>query len=888
MSIPLTLAEEVFRIAKSCPDEIAFEELGGDRVSYRELWLAASAFARQMETLDHSTRVALCFPKGLAFISSLLGAWSQGMTPVILDPDWPLERRNQIMSDAEVSLVLQDLSSEQSSAVTPKSFSPETPAYVIYSSGSTGKPKGVLVPHAGLVSMLSQQVEAFRMSVNTRSLWMHGVAFDASISDVGTALLSGATLCLGNSVDQFSPRDFLRYVERSQISHIDIPPSLLSILNANEAPLCLKSLVIGGSVCPPDQVRAWASQVHLVNVYGPTEATVCSSMIACGTDWDEPLIGNAIEGISYHVENDELIISGEGVAFRYLNQEALSAQKFFLSEGVRSFKTGDRVRENAQGQLVFIGRLDRQFKKQGKLISPEEVEARICQHCDIHEAYVSLDGVNLRAWIQTDLDEPPSDLRSQLQKDLPVWMIPTHWLVVDQMPRLASGKVDAEMLKEICRSKEAKTPSESLILETMREILNFPDFGIDDDFFGAGADSLAAMRFLAAMDAKGIYLTPDGLHRHRTARLLSAHYGLADGYERSSDELLTEVSLATKRLIPVSADRVQREHISHLLLTGSTGFLGSAILGEMLSRSEMPVTCLVRGNVDEAEALIRRKLSYHGYNGGRFELMQGELTEPQFGLSDNDWIALSNKCSHIVHSAAALNSLASYDDLYDANVKGTETILNLQRTGRAKKLSYISTLSVFVDATPLPEVCLESDFLDLNTQVYGGYAQTKWVAEKLVRRSSVDTMGVTHILRLGLLTGSAKTAYSASNDGFTRKLLGEDYFLDSSCLPSGASLDVTPVDYAAKTVVDTLLSDVESQTFHLANPQQLSATELYQAVDQSDLNPVFSQSSQYPALFKSTGTHFSTENTQSIQSTECPVPTQDFLISLFNRIFTAS
>ncbi|MEO0415946.1 MAG: AMP-binding protein, partial [Verrucomicrobiota bacterium] len=392
----------------------AVETSAGLALSYAQLDFLANEKAASFE----SGIIEICEPRSVEFLVSLLAVWKAGKTALILDPEWPTSRLDRIRQHAG-----DDLSKEESDA-----------AYLIYTSGTTGLPKGVLVSHRGLVSMLKTQIEAFRLLPQKRVYWMNGVAFDASISDIGTALLSGATIVIDAEMDH------TRLIERwktHQVTHVDVPPAMLPLLDPEAIPPCLESVAIGGMVAKPESVRRWAEKVHLVNVYGPTEATICTSYSICDSQWDSPLIGRPIPGIVYRIDpiNSELIIEGDGVALGYHRDASLTAERF---DG-RRYRTGDRVRKLDDGQYVFLGRIDRQVKVHGKLVCPEEIERALLSHPSVDHCEVSLgQGRHLVADVVSRVDQ--LILKRFVEDQLPHWMVPSEWRFQNQVKLGSSGK----------------------------------------------------------------------------------------------------------------------------------------------------------------------------------------------------------------------------------------------------------------------------------------------------------------------------------------------------------------------------------------------------------------------------------------------------------------
>ena len=293
---------------------------------------------------------------------------------------WPGKRVRRILGACDAKIILDQealgkhLKGDARRAPEPARLSPSDLAYVIGTSGSRGYPKPVAVEHRGLVPMLEAQVAAFDLRPGDRVLWMLSPSFDASVSDIGTALLAGAALHVFPDLGRFDLDRLVRALSEWRITHIDLPPSLLPLIDPEDLPASLRTVVVGGEAADPATVRRWASRVRLVNVYGPTEATVCTSLGACHPEtWREPLLGQPLPGARYHLIDGELCIEGDCLARGYVGQPELTAVKFPVVDGVRVFRTGDRVRLREDGEFVYLGRVDRQIKLHGRLIAPEEV-----------------------------------------------------------------------------------------------------------------------------------------------------------------------------------------------------------------------------------------------------------------------------------------------------------------------------------------------------------------------------------------------------------------------------------------------------------------------------------------------------------------------------------
>lgn len=936
-----TLLQAVQNWANTRPDHIATDEWQGDSLSYSELWKLAQAYHHVIEqrSINKSNRVAIILPRSSDFIASLLGAWLSECTPIIIDPEWPDLRIQSILEEAQPDFIINTEIAQPNPTILSSPLplvEADSVAYIIYSSGSSGRPKGILVPHAGLHDMLSDQISAFQLTPDSRTFWMHGIAFDASISDIGTSLLAGATICFDPHFSLHSGDEFFNQLGALKVSHVDIPPALLSVLNVNKCPSTLETFIIGGEVTPTHTISTWAREKRVINVYGPSEATVCTSMTICSPDWNRPLIGAPMTNVQYRIfssddpqkeaDEGELHITSPGVALGYLNQPDLTESRFYQSEQQRTFRTGDLVRRHPNGDIEFIGRIDRQVKVHGKLLCPEEIESKVLQHPSVQQVHVAYINSQITAWVQLKKSHQADDFHSYLNSHLPHWMIPTQWNIIDQLPRLNNSKIDAHAIHNQKSFSSKNPPSlleddntlEQRITTIMRDTLNTPDLKSTDDFFKAGGDSLSSIILLTKAEVSGLQLPPNCLNQFRTAQGIAKHLMTATSYVQSGHQLLTHVAQTHKTLIENIQDAApcgsNKTHTQEkcILLTGATGFLGSNILGELLGKTATPILCLVRGNQGEKQQLILSKLKKHGFNitanqAQRIQLVAADIDQDNLGLTGDQWSALNSKVESIIHCAADLSLLKTIDELENTNIRGTRRLLELAHSGPRKRFIYASTLSVFVDAFPTPTTCKESDPLDqTDTQVFGGYAQSKWVAEKIIQ-SHPESKHTSAIIRLGLLTPNSATGYTADNDSFHIFIKSLQSGQPQSKLDDQASMDFTPVNYAASAIVEIATRGEVNKTYHIANPTSLNYATIKEALaktsatvpsltpSQASCSELILSASTHSSthnnslnLFKTTDIKFCTKNTRSLLAgtdITCPAPTPNYLAPYLTNIF---
>ncbi|HEX6745675.1 MAG TPA: amino acid adenylation domain-containing protein [Longimicrobium sp.] len=572
--------------ARRAPDAPAVVH-EGTTLSYGELDRRANAVARTLRSrgLAPEERVALLLDRSPDVLVALVGVLKAGGAYMPLEPSLPRERIAGLLAEAGARIVLTqaslleavpggceallvaaavaDLSAD---APADAEVDPEQLAYVLFTSGSTGKPKGVAVEHRQIAHYVAAARERLGIEAGASFATVSTFAADLGNTMVFGALCGGGTLHVIASETASDAEALGDYLQRHRIDCLKIVPSHLGALLQGARPERLiprRLLVLGGEAAPwplVERVADLAPHCRVVNHYGPTETTVGVSTLPVGRREESPAatvpIGRPLPNCQLYVLDaalhpvlpgvaGELWVGGAGVARGYLARPGLTAERFapnpFAAAGGRMYRTGDRVRQLADGALEFLGRADRQVKVRGFRVEPGEIEAALLSHPAVQAAVVTLAGEEprLAAYVVPGQGEgAPEELRRFLAARLPDYMVPTHVVALDALPLTPNGKVDRAALPAPEAAAAGafaapRTHAERTLAAIWAEVLQVDEVGIHDDFFDRGGDSILAIQVAARANAAGLRLNPNRIFDHHTIAELAA---IADPVAEGEEE----------------------------------------------------------------------------------------------------------------------------------------------------------------------------------------------------------------------------------------------------------------------------------------------------------------------------------------------------------------
>jgi len=545
-TLPELFAEQVART----PDATAvvFEDTV---LTYAELDTRADRLARALVDRGAGMEriVAVAVPRSVELIVALYAVHKAGAAYLPVDPEYPADRLELMLADADPVLVLdadtiRRLEALDAEAELPR-IDPGHPAYVIYTSGSTGRPKGVVVPHAGIVNRLVWMQAEYGLDGSDRVLQKTPSSFDVSVWEFFWPLLVGATLVVARPGGHKDPAYLADLIQRERVTTVHFVPSMLeAFVLAPEAAGCtsLHRVICSGEALPTGLARRFAaiSGAGLHNLYGPTEASVdvTSYQYRDGDTTASVPIGRPVWNTQVYVLDaalrpvpprvpGELYLAGVQLARGYLNRPGLSAERFVANPfdaGTRMYRTGDIVRWCGDGVLEYLSRADDQVKIRGFRIELGEIANVAGTHPDVDQAAVVVredrpGDKRLVAYVVGTVD--PAELRRHVAAALPEYMVPAAVVRIDGLPLSPSGKLDRRALPApefggTPSGRAPRTQREEVLCGLFAEVLGVPAVSIDANFFEFGGHSLLVTRLVsrirrelgAELSIRGLFETP--------------------------------------------------------------------------------------------------------------------------------------------------------------------------------------------------------------------------------------------------------------------------------------------------------------------------------------------------------------------------------------------
>ncbi|PWK14997.1 non-ribosomal peptide synthetase [Tumebacillus permanentifrigoris] len=900
------------------PDEVAliFED---QKLTYRELNDQADAVAHQLLHEHHvkpDEAVAVYMQRSAFIYVAILGILKAGAAYVPIDPIFPEERVKTIFEEASIRAavtlptqapVLDELLSScadfqayiclntenaaaqanasASDVSVPVFENDERLAYIIFTSGSTGKPKGVELEQRTVVEFIQgihQIVEpvAPKVVLNATS-----ISFDIFVVESWYALSQGMQIVIANEREHMDPVEIARLITEHQIELLQLTPSRLQLLlnhpTGREALSKVKMIMVGGEELKLKQLKELQvlTTAAIVNVYGPTEATVWATA-AVLNDSTYVKIGAPLRNYTCYIldEQDrlqmiggigELVIGGAGLARGYLNNPELTDEKFITSpiDGKeRLYRTGDHARWLPNGEIQCLGRRDNQVKVSGYRIELGEIEAALTSHPEISEAAVIVKtdehgNKSIAGYLVSDLDWTHSELYEFLKLKLPEYMIPAQFIKVSKLPLTVSGKIDGialqRMVQQVVAGTAYRAPENDVqraLADAWQQILGKESVGIDDNFFQIGGTSLSGIQLVALLGDR-YTLSINDIFAYPTIAELSVQLQESVGYFQQfmdmfnqpapTAEELAEVRATDERLLAEYRERFSayqgldleaRKSYQHIFLTGGAGYLGTHLLQELLANTAAQITVLVRAQTHQAaHQLLTERTEYYfeaqskELDWSRVHVVAGDLTKPHLGLSADEYDQLARETDCVIHAAALIKHYGLEADFKKNNVEATQAALDFAKAQQRKDFHHVSTASIGTGT----DIKVFHEFIEnVDGTIDHHYLRSKGEAEKLVRKEQADGLNCT-IYRLNSLSQNTRTGkfmLDIESNGFHTFVQGLNQLGLYPDL-NDQVLDLTGVDQAAEAIVRLFdRPALHNQNHHIFNPNRVSWAKFGQVI----------------------------------------------------------
>ncbi len=839
----------------------------GSTMTYKELNSASDKAADSLIKLGVKANdiIALILDRTTDVLTAELGILKSGGAFLPLLPSYPADRVEYCTSNAECRflittekvksehgehfgknapyrvLTVEQLVADGSENYEKPEILPENNAYCIYTSGSTGTPKGVLISHHNFTNFaLSHALYNNYLSDDNctgSALAVSSICFDMSIYEMYLAVCCGKTLCIATEDEIHNPPLLRKLMTDNKVQYLVCTPSfltnLLSFTEFAPAIMGLKTVLAGAEAFPKslvDSLRRLSPSMQILNGYGPTECTICSSVKNI-TDNRNITIGRPTGNTKMYVvdrqshilppyASGELIICGDCVSKGYIKLPDKTEAAFFNLRNMPAYHSGDLVRVNENAEIEFFGRIDNQVKIRGYRVELDEIENVMKSYSGITQSKVIVRNNGsedyLAAFFTAEQSVDTESLTQYLKSKLTYYMVPAAIMQLDEMPLNPNGKIDKSRLPEIRkneRKSSKRTPKKSLeerICGIFKAVLSIDECYADDNFFELGGTSLSASKVTMKLMSENVKAEYGDIFANPTPESLAAFIEKNSGNQTASGQDRAEAYTGNPALshnIVRFADQVQRESLGNVLLTGATGFLGVHILHELIERNEGHIYCLIRkGNFSDVMTRLKMILIYY-FDDTFDDVIDERITLINADITDNnlDELLKDVPFDTVINSAACVKHFVADDILERVNVGGVENLISvcLKYNKRLVQISTVSVCGVYKSgAYDTPPKMYENDLFMLDS-MENKYIISKYHAEQKIF-DAIDKGLRGKVVRVGNLMGRHSNGEFQINFDTNMFLSGIRGFAAMEMYPISHMTDpmsFSPVDCTARAIV---------------------------------------------------------------------------------------
>ncbi len=866
------------------PNNIAVK-FNEDFITYDELNKKSNQLAHYLRNkgIKPNDVVALRLNKSLEMIIAILGIIKAGGCYLPIDLSYPQERVSFMLEDSSAKMFLTNEQHKDDLSISIETFlldinesneiykndtnnllcvnTPEDLIYIIYTSGSTGTPKGVMLCHRNVVRLIKN--DNFQFDFNSNDVWtmFHSVAFDFSVWELYGSLLYGSKLILVPELTSKDPNKFLSLLRDEHVTVLNQTPTYfynlldMELLTPNND-LSIRYIIFGGEALNPSLLLPWKEKypnTNFINMYGITETTVHvtykkltdKDLLSSNSNIGKPIptLTTYIMDKNLHIQpynvKGEICVGGLGVCKGYLNRPELNKEKFVINPYNPDeilFRSADSAILTPNGDLHYVGRMDKQVKIRGFRIEIGEIENKLLKHPNVKKCVVlpkqngSADSF-LVAYIVAKKEVSSDELKDYIRNLVPSYMIPSYFVFLDKIPINTNGKTDRKALLEmdiqVDTNKKYIAPRndfEKTFQMILEKNLQIKKIGIDDDILNLGADSLTLMRITIELLEKNYIVNIQDIYEQKTIRRISDNFF----YPKKSNvyKFKPEKDIYYNFDENFSYDKLTPKNI---MLTGATGYLGIHILNDLINSTNCNIYCLIRRkNKTSSKKRLLDKLSYYfgealnNYIDTRIHILEADISKPKFGLSEAEYKELGQKIDLVIHSAAIVDHYGDKDLFELINVIGTNNIIDFCKNFSIY-LNHISTTSISASLPNVEKPVVFDEHTLYIGQDYSNniYIETKFEAEYNVLQALLKTDLKASIYRIGNISARYTDGKFQENDtknAFLNRIITLsklDYIPESF---ANLDIDFSPVDNCSSIItLLVMLKSSYSKIFHIYN-----------------------------------------------------------------------
>ena len=899
----MTLIAAFEKTVAAIPDKKAVTCMGKS-VTYSELNKMAENIAGGLKErgIHKGDRVAVYEYRNAETIAVILGILKCGAVYVPISPSVPSERKKFILENSGISAEITIEETEKLLLCSPVSTtaapSVNDEAYIIYTSGSTGRPKGVVMTHGGAMNTIADINSRFGIDEKDVILGVSSFTFDLSVYDIFGAFSSGAELVLAQ--DSKNVQELKTLISDASVTVWNSVPAIFSLIindtsNATvdyfdeaaenidvviEDTDTLRIVMLSGDYIPtdlPDKIKAQYSNAEVISLGGATEGGIWSiyyPIRKVDENWSVIPYGYPLSNQQMYVldKNNEICplmlegeiaIGGNSLSLGYCN-DPKKTNAAFLHHPVlgRIYKTGDMGAFHPDGYMEFHGRKDNQVKINGYRIELGEIESALLKIEGISAAAAVISANhknNILAFYVSERKYKEAEIRRELEKQIPSYMLPPVIKPIAQLPVTANGKIDRKKLSsENLFSKERtvllpRTENEKLLYKYFSEAIGIENFSITDSFFELGGDSIKGIAMFNKLSEE-YDIALNLIFRYQTVEQLAAHLKKRNStyidermdkfrkeyYSVSEDNSAAHVEELYAAYLETCSEDLKKYRsltkvtYSNILLTGATGYLGAYLAERLLAKTNAMLYLTVRGN-DPEKRLHDNLLFYFNRNlldqySDRIHYVSCDLSKPFLGMSEEAYQTLSQQIDLIINCAGKVQHFGKHEDFKDSNVESVKNLICLCKNGKKKRLCHLSTTRVSENLSSEDGIVF-SEYTCADTELSEEYyVQTKKEAEDILMQAIQEGLAA-DIYRIGTVLFDSHNGHFQKNIASNSFYLIMKSFFELGAMPdiNAELLDFSFVDQCAEAILSlVMVKETAGGIYHIFNPYKLSMRSFYE------------------------------------------------------------